>query len=80
MDIQDYHHYAERMSTPEPDILAEINRETHLKQVYPQMLSGHLQGAFLQMMVKMIRPRRILEIGAFTGYSAIAMGLAGVGD
>ena len=69
--------YAEHHSTPEPPVLARLNRETHLSQVYPQMLAGHLQGTFLRMISQMIRPVRILEIGTFTGYSAItlAMGL-----
>ena len=67
--------YAEAHTTPEPAALAALNRETHLTQVYPQMLSGHLQGAFLKMVAAMLRPRRVLEIGTFTGYSAIAMGL-----
>ena len=63
--------YAEDHSTPETTLLARLNRETHLTQVYPQMLSGHLQGAFLRMISQMIQPERILEIGTFTGYSAI---------
>lgn len=69
--------YAERHTSAEPGILAQLNRETHLSQVHPQMLSGHLQGTLLRMISRMIRPRRILEIGTFTGYSAInlAMGL-----
>lgn len=67
--------YAEAHTTPEPPVLARLNRETHLSQVYPQMLSGHVQGALLQMFCRMIRPQRVLEIGTFTGYSAIAMGL-----
>jgi caffeoyl-CoA O-methyltransferase len=67
--------YSEAHTTPEPPVLARLNRETHLSQVCPQMLSGHLQGTFLRMIVQMIRPARILEIGAFTGYSAIALGL-----
>lgn len=66
--------YAEAHTTPEPAVLASLNRETHLTQVYPQMLSGHLQGAFLKMVSAMLRPRRVLEIGTFTGYSAIALG------
>lgn len=66
--------YAGRFSTPEPDLLVRLSRETHLKQVYPQMLSGHLQGNLLRMICRMMRPSRILEIGTFTGYSAIAMG------
>ena len=67
--------YSEAHTTPEPPVLAGLNRETHLSQVYPQMLSGHLQGALLRMFCQMIRPERVLEIGTFTGYSAIAMGL-----
>lgn len=67
--------YAEAHTTPELPVLADLNRETHLSQVYPQMLSGHLQGSLLRMFCRMIRPHRVLEIGTFTGYSAIAMGL-----
>jgi predicted O-methyltransferase YrrM len=67
--------YAEAHTTPEPFILEKLNRETHLSQVYPQMLSGHLQGAFLRMVVQLLRPRKVLEIGTFTGYSAIAMAM-----
>ena len=67
--------YSEAHTSPEPPVLARLNRETHISQVYPQMLSGHLQGALLQMFCRMIRPERVLEIGTFTGYSAIAMGM-----
>ena len=69
--------YAEEHTSPESPVLYNLNRETHLSQVYPRMLSGHLQGAFLQMISRMIKPLRILEIGTFTGYSCInlAMGL-----
>jgi caffeoyl-CoA O-methyltransferase len=63
--------YSEAHTTPEIPILARLNRETHLSQVYPQMLSGHIQGALLRMISFMISPARILEIGTFTGYSAI---------
>jgi len=65
--------YAKKMTTPEITLLHRLNRETHLSQVYPQMLAGHMQGTLLQMISKMIRPRRILEIGTFTGYSAICL-------
>jgi caffeoyl-CoA O-methyltransferase len=70
--------YAETHSTPEAEILAELNRETHLKMLMPQMLSGHLQGNILKMFSRMIKPYGILEIGTFTGYSSIclASGLA----
>jgi caffeoyl-CoA O-methyltransferase len=64
--------YAEQLSTPEDALLKEINEFT---QSHPeaQMLSGHLQGKVLEMLSCMIRPRRILEIGTFTGYSALCL-------
>lgn len=65
--------YAERFSSAEPEVLAALNRETHLKVLYPRMLSGHVQGRMLSMFSRMIRPLRILEIGTYTGYSAICM-------
>jgi predicted O-methyltransferase YrrM len=65
--------YAESMTTPESDALAQLNRETNMKVELPIMLSGHLQGAVLEMMSRMIRPRRILEVGTYTGYSAICL-------
>ena len=67
--------YAGAHSTPEAPLLARLNRETHLSQVYPKMLSGHLQGTFLRMISHMIKPLRVLEIGTFTGYSAINLAL-----
>jgi predicted O-methyltransferase YrrM len=71
--------YIEAHTSPELPVLERLNRETHLTQVYPRMLAGHLQGTFLRMVCQMIAPRRILEIGTFTGYSAIclALGLEG---
>ena len=63
--------YAEAHTTTESPFLAALSRETYLTQVYPRMLSGNLQGTFLRMISAMIRPQRILEIGTFTGYSAI---------
>lgn len=70
--------YAEEHTTPETEVLAKLNRETNLKIELPVMLSGHLQGAVLQMISHMIKPERVLEIGTYTGYSAIclAQGLA----
>lgn len=65
--------YAEAYSSPEPEWLQRINRETHAKVLMPRMLSGVLQGRFLSMISRMIRPRRILEIGTYTGYSALAL-------
>ncbi len=65
--------YAEAHTTPEADLIHRLNRETHLKQRMPNMLSGHLQGQFLRMMSLMVKPERILEIGTFTGYSALCL-------
>lgn len=70
--------YAEKYSTPEHEILQRLNRETHAKVLHARMLSGHLQGNMLAVFSKMLQPQRILEIGTFTGYSALclAQGLA----
>ena len=65
--------YVRLHSTPESDALKELDRQTHLRAIQPRMLSGHIQGKMLEMIVRMLRPQRILEIGTFTGYSAIAM-------
>lgn len=60
--------------TKEEDVLlAELNRETNLKVMHPRMLSGHLQGKFLEMVSCMIKPKAILEIGTYTGYSALCL-------
>ena len=71
--MDDLERYIERHVTPEDPLLAELDRETHLRVVQPRMISGHLQGRLLEMVVRMIRPQRILEIGTFTGYSAICI-------
>ena len=65
--------YATDHTSAELPVLAKLSRATHLRTHQPQMLSGHLQGAFLQMISHMIRPMTILEIGTFTGYSAICL-------
>jgi caffeoyl-CoA O-methyltransferase len=65
--------YLDAHCEPEPEALKKINRETYLKVLKPNMLSGHYQGRVLSMLSKMISPERILEIGAFTGYSAICL-------
>jgi caffeoyl-CoA O-methyltransferase len=65
--------YAENLSSPEDDLLKEINDFTLKNHSEYQMLSGHLQGKLLEMLSCMIRPRRILEIGTFTGYSALCL-------
>ncbi|SMB96917.1 O-methyltransferase family 3 [Hymenobacter roseosalivarius DSM 11622] len=67
------HQYAEAHTTPEAELLRRLNRETHVQVLAPRMLSGHLQGRLLSMISHMIRPRRILEIGTFTGYSALCL-------
>lgn len=73
--------YSEAHTTPESAILSRINRDTHAKVLMPQMLSGHLQGRLLSMISKMVQPKSILEIGTYTGYSALCLaeGLAGGG-
>jgi caffeoyl-CoA O-methyltransferase len=65
--------YAEAHTSPESELLQKLNRQTHVKTLQPRMLSGHLQGQFLTMISKMLKPERILEIGTFTGYSAICL-------
>ena len=60
-------------TTEEDDLLKELNRQTHLKVLQPRMLSGHFQGRFLSMISKMIQPNSILEIGTYTGYSALCL-------
>lgn len=65
--------YCEAHTTPESDLLYRLNRQTHLQTINPRMVSGQLQGQFLSLISKMIHPKRILEIGTFTGYSAICL-------
>lgn len=60
-------------STPEDDILADLNRETHIKALNPRMISGHPQGKLLELISKIVSPLNILEIGTYTGYSAICL-------
>lgn len=59
--------------SPEPPHLEALYRRTHLTHLYPRMCSGHLQGRLLSMLVAMIKPRRVLELGTFTGYSALCL-------
>lgn len=63
--------YAERLTTDEPLLLAELNRFTHSNVLQPRMLSGHLQGRVISMLSKMIRPKVVVEVGTYTGYSAL---------
>lgn len=65
--------YARLMSDPESEVLQRLKRETQAKVLKPRMLSGHLQGKLLEMISLMHKPSRILEIGTFTGYSAICL-------
>ena len=65
--------YIEQHSSPESDALRKITRSTHLELINPRMLSGHVQGRVLSMISQMIRPERILELGTFTGYSALCL-------
>jgi caffeoyl-CoA O-methyltransferase len=65
--------YASAHSSKEPKLLKQLWRETHLKVLSPGMLSGHIQGRFLSMMSHLVKPKKILEIGTFTGYSALCL-------
>lgn len=70
MNLEDY---ITSHSDAEPEYLAKINRATHLRMINPRMLSGHFQGRVLTMFCHMIQPEKVLEIGTFTGYSALCM-------
>jgi caffeoyl-CoA O-methyltransferase len=70
---EDLQQYVEAHTSEENFLLKKINRETHAQVLRSRMLSGHLQGRFLSMISKMILPRAILEIGTYTGYSAICL-------
>lgn len=63
--------YIEEHTDEEPSLLKELNRETQLKVLMPRMISGHFQGRVISMLTKMIKPKNILEIGTYTGYSAL---------
>jgi predicted O-methyltransferase YrrM len=70
---QELDQYCCAHSADENELLKRINRETHLEVLQPRMLSGHFQGRVLSMLSKMIQPQRILEIGTYTGYSALCL-------
>jgi len=76
---EEIEHYCELHSSREVSFLSDLHRETHLTQVYPRMISGPLQGTFLRFICRMINPRNVLEIGTFTGYSAINLALGSSG-
>ncbi|RIV67466.1 O-methyltransferase [Flagellimonas aequoris] len=65
--------YIANHSEPEPQLLTELTRETHLKVVQPRMITGHFQGRVLSILSKIINPAYILEIGTYTGYSALCL-------
>lgn len=70
---QDILRYCEAHTSPPPEILEELERQTYLRTLTPQMISGYYQGRLLSMISQMVRPKRILEIGTFTGYSALCL-------
>ena len=70
---KEINNYCHAFTSPPPELLSSLDRETHLKTLAPQMLSGSLQGRFLSMLCHMIRPNVILEIGTFTGYATLCM-------
>jgi predicted O-methyltransferase YrrM len=70
---QELEDYIEQHSQNEPELLVQLNRETYQKVLQPRMLSGHFQGRVLSMLSKLIRPTTILEIGTYTGYSALCL-------
>src|SRR5690606_1553474 len=65
--------YIENHSENEPELLQQLSRETHQKILQPRMLSGHYQGRVLSMISKLVKPKYILEIGTYTGYSALCL-------
>ncbi|MFI3316228.1 MAG: O-methyltransferase [Rikenellaceae bacterium] len=71
--------YIHAHTSPEDALLHELDRQTNLRVVQPRMISGHIQGKLLELLVRMQRPKRILEIGTFTGYSALCLA-AGLED
>jgi predicted O-methyltransferase YrrM len=70
---QEIDDYSTAHTSPESEVLQKLNRETWAKVMMPRMLSGHLQGAVLKMFSQMVRPSKVLEIGTYTGYSAICL-------
>lgn len=72
-DLDPLFDYAEARSGPLPDYLIRLERETYLKTLSPQMISGRLQGRLLALLSKLLRPRRVLEVGTFTGYATLCL-------
>ncbi|MFK7933352.1 MAG: O-methyltransferase [Saprospiraceae bacterium] len=73
LDLTALHQYCTAHSSPQSDLLYRLDRETHLKTLAPQMSSGELQGRFLSLLSKLMRPQHILEIGTFTGYATLCL-------
>ncbi|MEM1219466.1 MAG: O-methyltransferase [Bacteroidota bacterium] len=71
--FHDWTTYCEEHTDPQSDLLYELERETHLKTLAPQMLTGHLQGRFLALLSRLVQPQQILEIGTFTGYGTLCL-------
>ncbi len=70
-----FQYYAEEHSSKEPDILKELYRETYIKMINPRMISGSQQSNFLRLLVRLKKPKRVIEIGTFSGYSALSIGM-----
>lgn len=79
-DWTDLLEYADAHTEPEPPLLAQLTRETHLQTLLPRMSSGHAQGRLLSMLSHLLRPQRILEIGTFCGYATLCLGEGLAGD
>lgn len=71
--VEEIEEYSAAHTEAENELLKSLNRDTHANVLSPRMLSGHMQGRFLSMISRMIRPDRILEIGTYTGYSGICL-------
>jgi len=71
--LEELDDYVVKHSQDEPELLQELNRETYQKIMQPRMLSGHFQGRVLSMISKLVNPKNILEIGTYTGYSALCL-------
>ena len=79
MEMDALEKYIEAVSSPEDALLRELDRETHLRVVQPRMISGHIQGKLLELLTRMLKPRNVLEIGTFSGYSTLCFA-AGLED